>query len=367
MSMPRRQNSYINTLDHAWQNHLAEKSPNAPTVISTFAGCGGSSLGYSMAGYQELLAVEWDNHAVEIFKQNFPDVPVYQGDIGKLSVDLCCELANIRPGELDVLDGSPPCQGFSTGGKRQFSDDRNQLFNEFARLLRGLKPKAFVMENVSGLVKGKMKLIFAEIMKELKASGYCVSARLLNAKHYGVPQARERVIFIGVREDLSIEPSHPLGSHHIVSVKEALQGCKPSEIVPLFGKNLEKMKLTRPGASSKEKKRVSLAVFGKAGGFTFNRIRWGAPSPTILKTVSVSASFGAGLVMPDKDRYVSISELKRLQSFPDQFELTGTFEQRWARIGNSVPPLLMRRIAEHIKNEILARAVEHPSGELVSS
>ena len=190
--------------------HLAPREPGAPTVISTFAGAGGSSLGYSMAGYRELLAVEWDNNAVETFKLNFPGVPVYHGDIAKLSVDECMKLAGLTgPRQLDVLDGSPPCQGFSTAGKRDFKDDRNQLFREFVRLLRGLQPKVFVMENVSGMVKGKMKLIFADILRELKASGYVVSARLLNAMWFGVPQSRERMIFIGVREDLGIAPSHP--------------------------------------------------------------------------------------------------------------------------------------------------------------
>jgi DNA (cytosine-5)-methyltransferase 1 len=90
-----------------------------PTVISTFAGCGGSSLGYKMAGFKELLAVEWDNNAVETFKLNFPSIPVYHGDIAKLTGKKCMELAGIRKGELDVLDGSPPCQGFSTAGKRK--------------------------------------------------------------------------------------------------------------------------------------------------------------------------------------------------------------------------------------------------------
>jgi DNA (cytosine-5)-methyltransferase 1 len=200
-----------------------------------------------------------------------------------------------------------------------------------------------------------MKLIFAEIMRELKASGYQVSARLLNAAYYGVPQRRERVIFIGVRSNLGVAPSHPLGSSSIITVKEALQGCTPSEIVPLFGKNLQKMQMIRPGATYREKRRAAMAVFGKMGGFTFNRIKWSAPAPTILKTVSVSATFGAGLVMPDENRYVSISELKRLGSFPDQFLLEGSFEERWARIGNSVPPLLMRAVALHIRNVILAK------------
>ena len=98
-------------------------------MISLFAGCGGSSLGYSMAGYRELLAVEWDDHAVETFKLNFPDVPVWHGDIAELSVEECLRLAGLRPGQLDVLDGSPPCQGFSTAGKRKIDDGRNQLFS----------------------------------------------------------------------------------------------------------------------------------------------------------------------------------------------------------------------------------------------
>jgi DNA (cytosine-5)-methyltransferase 1 len=187
-------------LESCWQEHLKPKDRNAPTVVSLFAGCGGSSLGYSMAGYRELLAVEWDDHAVETFKANFPEVPVYHGDIAKLSVDECLRLADIRPGELDVLDGSPPCQGFSTAGKRKMDDGRNQLFREYVRLLRGLQPKVLVMENVSGMVKGKMKLIFVEILQELKASGYHVSARLMNAMYYDVPQSRQRMIFIGVRD-----------------------------------------------------------------------------------------------------------------------------------------------------------------------
>lgn len=165
-----------------------------------------------MAGFKELLAVEWDNNAVETFRLNFPEVPVYHGDIAKLSVDEVFRMTGLKEGELDVFDGSPPCQGFSTAGKRDMGDSRNQLFREYVRLLRGLKPKVFVMENVSGMVKGKMKLIFAEILRELKASGYKVKAVLMNAMYFNVPQSRERMIFIGVREDLGIDPSHPKGS-----------------------------------------------------------------------------------------------------------------------------------------------------------
>lgn len=175
-----------------------------------------------MAGFRELLAVEWDNNAVDTFRLNFPDVPVYHGDIAKLGIDECLRLAGIKPGELDIFDGSPPCQGFSTAGKRAMDDPRNSLFKEYVRLLRGLRPKVFVMENVSGMVKGKMKLIFVEILKELKAIGYKVSARLLNAMYFHVPQSRQRIIFIGVRDDLGIEPSHPKAEEKPIAVKDTL-------------------------------------------------------------------------------------------------------------------------------------------------
>jgi DNA (cytosine-5)-methyltransferase 1 len=164
MNMLKQVDDYPALLDACWQEHLAPRADNAPTVISTFAGAGGSSLGYSMAGYQELLAVEWDDNAVETFRLNFSGVPVYHGDICKLSVEECMRLAGLtEPGELDVLDGSPPCQGFSTAGKRDFGDDRNQLFRQYVRLLRGLRPKVFVKENVSGMVKGIMKLMFNKV------------------------------------------------------------------------------------------------------------------------------------------------------------------------------------------------------------
>ena len=183
-------------------------SSGKPTVISTFAGCGGSSLGYQLAGFQELLAVEWDNNAVETFRTNFPDVPVYHGDICKLPSDECMRLAGVKPGELDVLDGSPPCQGVSTSGKRKVDDPRNSLFKEFARLLNDLQPKVCVMENVTGMIKGYMKQAYLQVVKALRECGYRVRGEVMNAMYFEVPQNRERVIIIGTRNDLGTEPSH---------------------------------------------------------------------------------------------------------------------------------------------------------------
>ena len=195
-----------------------------PTVISTFAGCGGSSLGYKLAGFHELLAVEWDDNAVKTFKLNFPDVPIYHGDITKLSGAECMRLAGIKAGELDVLDGSPPCQGFSTAGKRKFDDPRNSMFKEFARLVKELQPRIFVMENVTGMVKGCMKQAYLVAIKTLRDCGYQAKGEILNAMYFNVPQSRQRVIIIGVRNDLKVEPSHPKPQGKPKTVRQAFSG-----------------------------------------------------------------------------------------------------------------------------------------------
>lgn len=318
--------------------------------ISLFAGCGGSSLGYYWTGGKELLAVEWDDNAVETFKLNFPGIPVYHGDIKNLSVDECLKRAGIQPGELDILDGSPPCQGFSTAGKRQMSDSRNQLFREYVRLLRGLKPKVFVMENVSGMVKGKMKLIFAEIMRELKASGYRVKCQLMNAMYFNVPQSRERVIFIGVREDLRIEPSHPRAQNKPITVREAWREVKLEIAPPLTGIALQMAQIVPPGKNNGGGK-YSRLLCGRKVGFNFVRLDFDKPSNTLPK-MTVFAT--APVVQPDKNEHVTIAQAKRIASFPDDFQLIGDFKAQWARIGNSVPPRFMQAIAEHIRDNILS-------------
>ncbi len=333
---------YLPHLEACWQEHLEPRAEDAPTVISTFAGGGGSSLGYSMAGFRELLAVEWDNNAVETFKLNFPDVPVYHGDIAKLSVEEVLERTGLEPGELDIFDGSPPCQGFSTAGKRQLDDSRNELYLEFSRLLRGLQPKVFVMENVSGMVKGKMKIVFAEILRDLKSCGYKVSARLLNAMYFGVPQSRQRMIFIGVREDLGIEPSHPKAETRAVNVRNAFKKCSPNNYKKLSRKAREIYRATPRGASLE----VGALSIGRSGYYTHQRLCFEKVCGVVQKSI------GSLIYHPTEERSVSIEELKRLGSFPDAYKFTD-LSNGWARIGNSVPPLFMRSIALHIRKEIL--------------
>jgi DNA (cytosine-5)-methyltransferase 1 len=312
-----------------------------PTVISTFAGCGGSSLGYQLAGFKELLAVEWDDNAVATFKLNFPDVPVYHGDICQLSGEECMRLAGIGPGELDVLDGSPPCQGFSTAGKRKFNDPRNSLFKEYARLLHELQPRVFVMENVTGMVKGVMKQAYLTIIAELRACGYRARGEVLNAMYFNVPQSRERVFIIGVREDLGIEPSHPKPQMKPVTMKQTLAGFdqSKSDVEPALLRSTWQMKRVLDGAE-------------KQKHFGLVRTQWDRPCPTIVKDAGNTTT---GMIHPDGARRLTIPELKRLASFGDEFCMVGGYKEQWQRIGNSVPPNLMRAIAEHIKTEILVR------------
>ena len=330
---------YLTILEEAWQQHLAAREVDAPTVISLFAGCGGSSLGYSMAGFKELLAVEWNDNAVETFKLNFPDVPVYHGDITKLSVEEVLQITGLEAGQLDVLDGSPPCQGFSTAGKRIMDDPRNSLFREYVRLLRGLRPKVFVMENVSGMVKGKMKLIFVEILKELKASGYKVSARLLNAMCFNVPQSRERMIFVGVREDLGIEPSHPRAERKPWTVEEAIGYLPIGEPGDHQPQVIAAWERSRPGQSLRKTDRF-------VGSFQSVRLDPNKPSGTQIK-----AHLNWHYLIP---RQLTLTEAGLIQSFPETYGWIGTKEEAKERIGNSVPPLLMRSIAKHIRETILA-------------
>jgi DNA (cytosine-5)-methyltransferase 1 len=349
--------AYHERLASAWDAHCAPREPGAPTVVSTFAGCGGSSLGYSMAGFDERLAVEWNEKQAVSFAANFPHVPLHLGDIAELSDADALRLARLAPGELDVFDGSPPCQGFSLAGSRKFQDGRNQLFIEYVRLLRAFAPKAFVMENVRGMVVGKMRLIFADIIRELRECGYTVSARVLIAGYYGVPQMRPRMIFIGIRNDIAargVLPTHPESQGWPSTVREAWHGVvnTPEEIAlaqfaqgRLVWRLLWRMKPGEYGDEYHPNKQL----------YGLHRLNPDKPSPTILRNGGAGGACEA--CHPSEHRRITIAEAKRLGSFPDQFELRGTFQERWAAIGNCVPPLFMRAIATHVRG-LLASAAD---------
>ena len=317
-----------------------------PTVVSTFAGGGGSSLGYHWAGFDELLAIDFDKNSCETLSANF-DFPIWQRDIKEVTPEEILNFCKIKKGELDILDGSPPCQGFSTAGKRNLNDSRNDLFLDFVRLVNGLQPKVFVMENVSGMIKGRYKGKFNEILKTLKDTEYNVKVKLMNAMWYEVPQSRERLFFIGVRKDLNIKPTFPEPSKTFITVEQSIKDLINSEPDrPIKDWLVKAYRELKPNNIEK----IFIKYKGTSGSsFSIKLLRKNYPSNTLTKTI-ISVT---GLLHYCKPRYITILEAKRLCSFPDNYILLGDYSEQWARLGNSVMPKTMYHIAKHIKDKIL--------------
>ena len=219
---------------------------NGLNAISTFSGCGGSSLGYKMAGFRVLWASEFIPAAQDTYRANHAGTILDTRDIREVQAADILSAIGMAPGELDLMDGSPPCASFSTAGKREagwgkvktYSDTKQRtddLFFEYIRLVNGIRPKVFVAENVSGLVKGTAKGYFLEILAAMKAIGYVVKCKVLDAQWLGVPQQRQRTIFVGVREDLGLDPAHPKPLPYRYSVRDALPWIVTVDIGKGFG------------------------------------------------------------------------------------------------------------------------------------
>jgi DNA (cytosine-5)-methyltransferase 1 len=229
MSMPADKPPYRVPL----MSEIATLPPNGFSIVSTFSGCGGSCVGFKMLGFKVLWASEFIPAAQETYRANHPGTILDTRDIRTVQPQDILRAIGKDVGNIDVLEGSPPCASFSTAGKRHkgwghvkaYSDSKQRtddLFFEYARLLKGLQPKVFVAENVSGLVKGVAKGYFKEILSTLKACGYVVEAKLLDAQWLGVPQMRQRIIFMGVRNDLGLRPVFPKPLPYRYSVRDAL-------------------------------------------------------------------------------------------------------------------------------------------------
>jgi len=295
---------------------------------SLFAGCGGSSKGYELAAMLELLAVEWDKNARDSFSLNFPDVPVKDWDIFQLEGRQILDAIGLHPGELDVFDASPPCQGLSTANSnRNTSDLRNSLYLKTIRLINQVQSKVFVIENVSGLIKGKMKAFFNQVVDELSKLDYYCEYQVLKANEHGVPQARERCYIIGLRGDI----------------------YRKFGKLPLF---------PEPDMETAQRMRVCDVLphikYFSPGQFDDRIIPATEPMCTITKTASAWVYEENGL-----RRKPTIAELKVLSSFPADYKLVGSFNQQWARIGNAVPPNLAKSIGMNIQQRVLTAEVMH--------
>lgn len=364
---------------------------NGFKVASTFSGCGGSSLGYRMAGYRVLWANEFVEAARETYRANASPHTIVDGrDIRQVCGDDILNATGLGVGELDILDGSPPCSSFSMAGSRskgwgkvkKYSDTvqrSDDLFFQYARLVRELRPRVFIAENVAGLVRGVAKGVFLQVLAELRGCGYRVAAKLLNAEWLGVPQARQRLIFCGVRDDLGLEPVHPRPLAFNYTIKDALpwlagigtaKGVVPADracpTILTHGNRFTQSERTAIDAPPVEPEAdiTRFAIgrewdrMGKPGTqsqkyFQLVRPRLDKACPTI--TAEAGNSGAAGVTHPTERRKFSIAELKLLSGVPHDFKLTGTYAQQWERIGRAVPPVMMSHIARAVQEGILCK------------
>ena len=332
---------------------------NGFKVASTFSGCGGSCLGYRIAGYKVVYANEFIESARHTYKANHPNSFLDPRDIRKINADDILEKINLKKGELDLFDGSPPCAAFSIGGKREagwgkekkYSETPQRvddLFFEYARILDGLQPKVFVAENVAGLVQGTAKGYFKRILTKLRACGYNVKCKVLDAQWLGVPQMRKRTIFVGVRNDLNIEPAHPKPIPYQYSVGEALIGVEESneyKTIPEHTETYKLWKLTKPGDQFYK---AAIKLTGQNKFFSHVKQSPFRVANTVVQGTMDKYHWTA-------PRLFTIQELKRISSFPDDFILHGNLSQKWERVGRAVPPIMMAKVAETVAKEILEK------------
>lgn len=340
-------------------SEIAEIPWNGLNVVSTFSGCGGSCLGYRMAGFRVRWANEFVPAAQETYRANHPTSVLDGRDIRTVQPAEILEAAGLAPGEVDLFDGSPPCSAFSTAGSREegwgkvkaYSDTKQRvddLFFEYIRLLEGLQPRMFVAENVSGLVKGTAKGYFIQILNKMRSVGYRVRAAVVDAQWLGVPQGRQRLIFIGAREDTGIEPKHPDPFAYRYSMEDAIPWIRDPAAVTrecaddapeigrfAIGKAWDRV---APGGGSSERY-FSLVLPDPR-----------KPCPTVTQTAGVSDA--ASVVHPFERRKLSCLELRRVCGFPDDFVLTGNYRRRVERLGRSVPPVMMMQIAKAVEKSL---------------
>lgn len=313
--------------------------PKDFSMLSTFSGCGGASVGFKLAGFEVIYANEFIKAAQDTYKVNHPNTKLDKRDIRKVDPIKLLKKLGLKRGELDTFEGSPPCKGYSSAGVQEegwgkevlYSDGVHQrvddLFDEYIRMLQGLKPKTFVAENVSGMVKGVARGAFLETMRSFKDCGYRVKAALINASMLGLPQTRERLIYIGVRNDLKMDPVFPIPTvDKPVTVRDVL----PNVVL------------------------IKTKVRGVLTYVSAER-----PSPTIVASdfdTGENASFSCGGWLEDdqgRRRKYNLLELRRLMGFPDDFKLTGKPRQQWERLGRSHSPLSVYHIAKTLRKEIL--------------
>lgn len=346
-------------------------------IIDLFAGVGGLSYGFStLSQFNIIAANEIEKDISVAYTLNHPTVKMLNCDINDLTEDVLNSALEGR--KIDVVVGGPPCQSYSTLGKRQ-NDERANLFMQYKRILRILQPKAFVFENVTGILSMNKGNLFKQIQAEFEELGYDLKYKVLDAVDYGVPQHRERVILVGFKGENNFvypAPTHGEGLKPYVTLKDAIGDlpvlksggeskayatdttneflefvrknssvCVEEHKAPKNGERLVKIMNALKEGQSKDD--LPEDIRPKSGyGNTYAKLWWNKPSTTITRNFACPSS--SRCIHPRDSRAMSIREGARLQSFPDDYKFYGSDGMKRLEIGNAVPPLLSAAVAKQM-------------------
>lgn len=351
-------------------------------VIDLFAGVGGLSYGFAHNNHFEIvMANECNKDIAKAYSLNNPNVNVIQGDIKNIDTEL---LQEYHKQNIDIIIGGPPCQSYSTLGKRKM-DDRANLFLEYYRVLSIIKPKLFIFENVSGLLSMEKGNLFELIKNKFKEIGYDLKHKILDAANYGVPQHRERIILVGMQNKNYFEypkPTYGLKLKPFRTLKDAFSdmpilksgeennsySCKPkNELQHFYRRNCEfltensspnngihliKIMQALPDGGSKDDLPEELKP--KSGyNNTYAKMWWNKPAPTVTRNFATPSS--SRCIHPRDSRALTTREGARLQSFPDNYKFYGSRTTKNLEIGNAVPPLLSIELAKQVYKALIPK------------
>jgi len=361
---------------------------------SFFTGAMGLDLGLEQAGWECVHANEHDPIACQTIRLNRPDLKLVEGDIRRILPS--CVSESLRS-SLDMVVGGPPCQAFSTAGKRLgLNDERGNVFLHFIELACAMHPKLIVIENVRGLLSAPLKHrphaerghglepltsdeqpggAFSRVLNLLCDAGYSVTHGLYNTADFGVPQKRQRVLIFASRVSVvpSLVPSHGsrvrspsyLAREPWRTLSDAINGfIEGQEFLPLREKQRRFIHLLKPGQNWRDlppdlQREAMGRAFDCTGGRTgfYRRLAWDEPSPTLVTSPTMPATL---LAHPVEDRPLSVQEYARIQTFPDDWKFAGTTAQKYRQIGNAVPVEFGRQIGEHMKEFLQSRRILTP-------
>lgn len=318
------------------------------TDIELFAGAGGLALGLEQAGFDGLSYVEMNGDACETLRRNRPSWNVIEGDVH--DIDL-----RRYDGQVDLVSGGFPCQAFSMSGKRLgFGDIRGTLFAEIIRCANETHPKMLLMENVKGLLSHDGGRTFETIRHEVEKAGYSLQWKILNASYHGVGQARERIVMIGIRDDLSekISFEYPEPDGRQTTLRDALDGVPDSPGASYSERKAKVLDLVPPGGCwvdlpqdiAREYMKSSYDSPGGKRGMA-RRLSWDRPCLTLTTSPSPKQTERCH---PDETRPLTVREYARVQSFPDDWEFAGGIGSQYRQIGNAVPVEMARRVGVQI-------------------